>query len=111
MATIIRGPKDKRVRSIAAALNRYELSHPGAKAEVYRYNPGSIRVRVVDPKFQRVSRYRRHNQVWDYLAKQLEDANEHDLIQEVSLLLLLDPKEIDSSLMNLEFDDPSRSKL
>ncbi|MFA7235742.1 MAG: hypothetical protein WC058_02665 [Phycisphaeraceae bacterium] len=110
MATIIRGPKDERVRFIRAALEHYEKSHPGARAEVYRYNPGSIRVRVVDPKFQRVGRHLRHNQVWDYLAQQLEEANQDDLIQEVSLLLLLDPKEVDSSLMNLEFDDPSPSR-
>lgn len=52
MATIIPGKADGQVQALKTALDAYETAHPGAKAALYRYNPGSIRVRVIDQRFR-----------------------------------------------------------
>lgn len=107
MATIIREPKDAVVWKIAEALNAYEQQFAGSQAELYRQNPGSVRIRIVDDRFVGMPRSRRHNMVWQFLSNQLDE----DTMGEISLLLPLPRKELSSSLANLDFDDPSPSEL
>lgn len=99
--------QDEHVQALTEALAAYRREHPDAECEVYRYNPGSVRVRVINPAFAGMSRTRRHRVVWDYLRQKAGE----DAMAEVSLLLLLAPDELRDSLANLEFEDRSRSQL
>lgn len=103
MASIVRGPRDAAVKAIKNILDLYEQENPGAAAELYRQNTASIRIRIVDERFRRMSKPARHDRVFDFIAEHVAD---DDLIQEISVLLLLAPSEQPASLMNMEFDDP-----
>ena len=107
MSTITRGSTDHAVTVLKAALDRYEADHPGSKATLYRQNSGSVRVRVVDDGFAGMNRARRHDAVWAYLEQKVEG----DTLQEVSVLLLMTPDELNRSLANLDFEDPIPSDL
>jgi stress-induced morphogen len=107
MATITRGASDAYVLRIKDALEEYERLHPGAAASLYRQNSASIRIRIIDERFARVSKGDRHDQVWDFLANQLDE----DTLQEISVLALLSPKETASSFWNEDFENPQPSQL
>ena len=79
--------------------------------DAYRYNSASIRVRVIDPQFEGKTTEERDSMV-EPLLKQLPEETQADIIN----LLTLSPSEMTStihrkSLLNAEFDDPSRSML
>ena len=82
-------------------LSDYGSAHPGAQIKVYRYNPGAIRIRIVDEGFDGKSIKDREAEVWPILEKLPEP-----LQMEVSVCLLITPHEQATSLMNLEFEDP-----
>jgi len=108
MAEIIRDQQnDAPVQKIKKALDEYEAQHTGAEAALYRQNTASIRVRVIDRLFEGMTKSRRHDMVWEFLAARVDA----DTLAEVSLLLAIAPAELRSSLMNYEFDDPSASQL
>jgi stress-induced morphogen len=107
MATVTRGKTDEYVERMKAALDAYEVAHRDAVASLYRQNSGSIRIRVVADHFGPMSRGARHDEVWDFLAGQLSE----DDMEEISVLLLLSPKEQAKSFMNTEFDDPTPSRI
>jgi hypothetical protein len=99
---------DTQVDRVRAALERHYLpDHPQATVDVYRYNPASIRVRVIDPDFAGKSLTARDTPVWELLEKTLPEES----LAEINLLLLLTPREAKKSLMNLEFEDPTPSGL
>ena len=83
---------------------------PDVKA--YQYNSASIRVRVTDPRFEGKTASERDAMVSPILA-QLPEELERDIL----MLLMVTPKERQPdylnprSLVNLEFDDPGRSRL
>ena len=81
---------------------------PGTDA--YRYNSGSIRIRVVAPRFEGKTIEERDSLVEPYLHK-LPEAIQRDIL----FLLTLSPGEMESSfreqLLNLEFEDPGPSLL
>ena len=106
MAAVIRGTEDQELSHLKQRLAAYELEHPGAKAELYRQNPASIRIRVTDNRFAGMPRSSRHREVWKYLQELSEDIQ-----QQITVLLLLPEAELKSSLMNLEFEDPVPSTL
>jgi len=107
MATVICGPKDDTVKKICEALDAYEGQYPGAEAKLYRQNAASIRLRIVDRRFEGMGKSRRHDQVWRFLCDRVGE----DVMGDVSLLLLLPPAELGTSLMNLEFEQPLKSNL
>jgi stress-induced morphogen len=74
--------------------------------EAYRYNSASIRVRVIDGRFQNKSKSERHEMVYP-LLKDLPE----EILSDVTILLLLTPEELDTSPMNVEFEHPSPSRL
>ena len=95
---------DDAVDQVAAALAEFESSHEHAECMVYRYNPASIRVRIVDEVFRGKSRGERH----DYAMSFLHELSE-DVLSQISILLCLEPGEL--SLLDIEFGDPSRAQL
>jgi hypothetical protein len=78
--------------------------------EAYRFNSASIRIRIIDSRFEGMPIDEREDLVWpllDMLPKQTR--------ADISLLLLLAPSEIGvlnrHMLVNLEFNDPRPSRL
>jgi hypothetical protein len=102
MATIVRGNADAQVQVLRTALDAYETQNPGAEAALYRRNPGSIPVRVIDRRFEGMAKSRRHAHVWEFLAARAPE----DAMAEISQLLTLAPGELGSSFANFEFEDP-----
>ncbi len=102
MAVITRGSLDVTVDSLKQALEAYEAAHPGAEATLYRQNPGSIRVRVVDDRFAGIDKSARHDAVWDFLAGRVGE----DVMGEVYVLLTFSHAELGRSLANQDFEDP-----
>lgn len=103
MVKVLRNP-DKDVTRVVRSLEKFEQTHPNAQCVVYRYNPAAIRVKIVDSVFSGRNKAERH----DYAMKFLRGLPE-DVFSQLSLLLCLEPGE--SSLMDLEFLDPTASSL
>jgi len=82
---------------------RKEFPHTDA----YRYNSASIRVRVVDKRFEGKTTEQRDAMVEPLLEK-LPQNTQADII---NLLTLTPGEQAASSIANLEFDDPSPSRL
>jgi stress-induced morphogen len=106
MAINIRGHSDAIIDKIVEALAPYEIDHPHAAIELYRQNPVSVRIRIVDPEFSGKSKPQRSQDAWAYL-EHLPEAVQSD----ISTVLLLTPDETKTSFANFEFDDPIPSKL
>jgi hypothetical protein len=102
--------RNKRTRRadpfVAQVRNALLPRFPNGKVDVYRYNPACIRVRVVDEKFRRRSRFGRERMVEPILAKLPKEVQ-----SEITVLLLLPPEELGKSMMNLEFEHPAYSRL
>jgi hypothetical protein len=96
-----RGEIDASIQCILEALEAYEADHPGARIELYRRNPASIRVRVIDEDFLGVSRSDRHNRVWSYLQTLPDEVQ-----SQVSLLIPVTAGAMKTSPASLEFDGP-----
>jgi stress-induced morphogen len=89
------------------------LSQHFERVDSYRYNSATIRVRVVDRRFQGKSREDRDAMVEPYLD-QLPQETQRDIVT----LLTFAPSELDRTattlrehLLNTEFEDPSPSML
>jgi hypothetical protein len=76
------------------------------KIDAYRYNSVSIRVRVIDKRFKGKTR-RQRMELAEKAIQTLPEKTQADII----FLLLLTPEEAEGSLINLEFEDPSPSRL
>lgn len=83
------------------------------RADAYRYNLASIRVRVIDSRFERKSREERDTMVEPYL-----DQLPMEIQQDIVTLYTFAPSELNQSpqtfreyMLNVEFDDPSPSML
>jgi hypothetical protein len=107
MATIVRGNADTEVQALKDALDAYEAEHPTAEASLYRQNIASIRLRVIDRRFEGMTKSRRHGDVWEFLAARVPE----DTLADVSLVLTVAPVELRDSFANFEFESPIPSKL
>lgn len=77
-----------------------------ANVQAYRYNPVSIRVRIVDDRFQGKSNPERDDMV-EPLLRQLPQEIQDD----ITILLLLTEEETRTRMMNVEFENPTPSIL
>jgi len=84
-----------------------------AQVDSYRYNSASIRLRVVDPRFEKLSPEKRDALVEPHL-EQLPERTQADIMS----LFTFAPSEVLQSagssracILNVEFDDPSPSML
>ena|SRR5437867_3664366 len=97
----------RETKQIEKLLQAHFPDHPPEYPPVaYRYNPASVRVRVVSDRFKGKSRSEREEMVLP-LIHQLPENTQADIM----ILLLLTPEELDRSLMNMEFENPSPSVL
>ncbi len=91
------------------------LKHEGQfdKVDSYRYNSASIRIRVVDPRFEGLSREKRDAMVEEYLDK-LPPETQRDIVT----LFTSSPSDLERMptsfkdyMFSVEFDDQSPSML
>lgn len=83
------------------------------KVDAYRYNSASIRVRVIDSRFERLSAERRDAMVEPHLDR-LPEQTQADIISLYTFApaeLHESPKTMREFMLNTEFDDPSPSML
>lgn len=91
-------------RKVEQVLMEHFREHArGFPPAAYRYNPASIRVRVVSRRFKGMDRVDRADLVYPILEKNLSD----DTWWDIGLVLLLTPEEIEESPGNQEFEHPS----
>ena len=98
---ISRGTSDAVLERIAAALEAYKADHPQAVIDLYRQNPASVRVRIIDPDFAGKGKSVRHQMAWQCLDRLDEDGQ-----GDISTLVLITPDERARSFANIEFEDP-----
>jgi hypothetical protein len=98
---ILRGQSDAVIERIKSVLQAYQRDDPDARIDLYRQNPVSVRIRIIDPDFAGLGRVDRHGRVWKYLDR-LSEEDEGD----ISMLVLLTHDETNRSPANLEFEDP-----
>lgn len=82
-------------------------------ADSYRYNSASIRVRVVDPRFEGLSAEQRDALVEPHLSR-LPESTQRDIVNLFTFApseLTRTPTTFREFLLNAEFDDPSPSML
>ena len=83
------------------------------QVDAYRYNPASIRVRVIDSKFEGLPSEKRDAMVEPHLEK-LPERTQVDIMSLFTFApseLQKTSKSIREFLLNTEFDDPSPSML
>jgi len=83
------------------------------QADAYRYNSASIRVRVIDPRFEGLSAEKRDAMV-DHHLDQLPERTQADIMNLLTFApseLQREPMKFREYLLNAEFDDPSPSML
>ncbi|MCG3178914.1 MAG: hypothetical protein BIFFINMI_01244 [Phycisphaerae bacterium] len=93
--------KNARTKAIEQAL-RAKFS----VVDAYQYNSISIRVRIIDSRFKGKSLVAREKMVLP-LIDQLPE----DIQGDITILLTLAPGEEGKSMMNVEFEHPSPSRL
>jgi hypothetical protein len=98
--------QDRATRRIQEVLERHYLpAHPEARLDVYRYNSGIIRLRVVDPAFAARRLTDRDDDLWAVLKAHLDK----DTLDQLHMVILLAPSELADSMMNREFESPQHS--
>ena len=104
--------EDKRTdetRQVEEVLHQAGFKH----ADAYRYNAASIRVRVIDPRFEGLSVEKRDELLEPHLAK-LPEQTQADIISLFTFApseVANTPKTFRQFLLNTEFEDPSPSML
>src|ERR1700680_5155680 len=84
-----------------------------ATVDAYRYNSASIRVRVIDPRFEGLPHEQRDAMVEPHL-EQLPERTQADIMNLFTFApseLQLAPKTFREFLLNTEFEDPRPSML
>jgi hypothetical protein len=83
------------------------------RVDSYRYNSASIRVRVIDQRFEGMQRDERERKVEEEIAKLPEDT-QRDIVTIFCFApseLRQTPKTLREFMLNTEFDEPSPSML
>lgn len=84
------------------------------QVDAYRYNSASIRLRIIDPQFEGLSREERDAIVEPHIEQSLPEST----LGDITTLFTFAPSEIQDAsknlkefLLNTEFEDPSPSML
>lgn len=103
-------PRSVRKTDVAAnAIRRvleeaYVPLHHRAQITVYRHDPISVRVRVLDPDFKDKSLPEREEMVWPAFESLSEK-----IFDDIGILLLLTPEERSSTPISMDFDNRFQS--
>ena len=83
------------------------------QVDVYRYNLASIRIRVIDRRFEKQSRVNRDSMVEPFLDE-LPEETQRDIVTLFTFApaeLVLSPHTLSECLLNGEFENPTPSNL
>lgn len=97
---------DHEVANITEALIAYRQNHPDAKMDMQRRHKFSIHIRIIDPDFEGMDRVDREPEVRK-LLRTLDD----ETFQNITVIHLFAPSELERSFANLEFENPVTSRL
>ncbi len=103
MATLIHPTTDQHVALFKRALDHYEKEHPGSAASLYGGGEDMVRIRIIDPAFAPLTKWQRHEALFDYLSSEVGETPIHHL----GVLLLLAPHEVKNSETSRDFDLPA----
>lgn len=92
-------------QQIVDLLSEYQRKHPKGKIDVQEQDWYSVRIRIIDPDFGGQDRIERENAVWKLLDRLPEEVR-----MNITLVLLLTPKEAKTSLANFEFEHPAMAE-
>ena len=102
------GKRTAETKKIEQLLLKHFPDHPSEyPPSAYRYNPASIRVRVVSDRFNGMDRVDRSDLVYPILKNNLAE----DTWQDIMLIILLTPEELEDSVANREFEKPTPSRI
>ena len=96
----------KETKQVERLIDEHYPNCPKDLPRAYRYSSVSIRARIVDEQFKKKNRAER-----DRMVSPLIDTLPEKIRQDINILLILAPDELENSLMNLEYEHPSRSEL
>jgi stress-induced morphogen len=100
--------RTKETREIENLLLKHFPDHPAKYPPMaYRYNRGSIRVRVVSKRFAGKDRSER----WDMVAPILKENLPEDTWLDIMLIVLVTPDELKDSPANWTFEHPTPAPL
>ena len=97
---------DADVLGILDGLEADQVGHPSAKIDSDRQNSASIRIRIIDPDFRKTSRDDRHGEIWGCL-----DLLPEEIQSQITVVLTLTPDETETSIANIDLENPIPSRL
>ncbi len=103
-------PRWKKMRTDESREVERVLREKFPDTDAYRYNSASIRVRIVDPRFDGKSTEERDAMVEPHLEK-LPERTQADIMNLVTLYPDETTKSFKALIANREFEDPSKSML
>ena len=103
---VLFGQPDDELKQVQERLEAYERDYPGSRAMLYRQSSASIRIRIIDERFAGLHKHERHDTAWKYV-----EPLPIEVLEQITLLLLLAPSELGKSITNYEFDHPATSAL
>lgn len=107
MPSVAKKKQDARTEQIYAALKKSFPDLPPKENTVYAYNSVSIRVRVIDERFEGKETAERER-----IVKRNLKGVPKDVTEDITLLLMLTPEESETpSLLFRAFDDPGDTSL
>ena len=109
MPRVAKKIQDDGTRQIYAALKAAFPRLDSVRGRVvYRYNPVAIRVRVIDPSFAGLGSAKR-----EWMVMQALRDVPREVLDDITMLIMATPDETEDphQLLNLEFDDPTGSRL
>ncbi len=109
MTRIWEAKQTDETRLVVSALNRAGFD----QVDAYRYNSASIRLRVIDPRFDGLPIAKRDAMV-EPILEQLPERTQADIMTLLTIAsaeLKQTPKTFRQYSLNVEFDDPSPSML
>lgn len=92
----------KESKAFLTALKPYLDQHPKAQVDMYRRGKYILRLRIIDPDFAGMDRKDRDDLIWDMLYERLPK----ELLEDITMVLLLTPAEADESMANTDFEKP-----
>ncbi len=95
--------------ALAGLVEAYSTDHPKARIDYYLLNRRGIRLRIIDPFFEGLGIFERHDHVWKYIARLPQD-----FIDKLDMVVPIAPGERKFSGYNLEYEDekpkPTKAK-
>jgi stress-induced morphogen len=96
-----KAPTTVQKQAFMKALKPYLAEHRRATVDMYRRSRFALRIRIIDPDFAGLDRVDRDELIREYI-KSVPD----EVMDELSMLLLLTPDEVEQSIANFDFENP-----